>query len=278
MRTVKLANDIHSSALGFGCAPILGAIGSQKARRAFEVAIDCGINHFDLARSYGYGEAERFVGQALKGRRDKIVLTSKFGIAANWKAMLLRPAKPLLRFLKKYRTQAVKTDLNEPPKAMVADRFHDRIPMRGHDMRVSLERSLRALRTDYLDYFLVHEPPQTIVEFEELEATAAALKKEGKIRAWGLAYVRSGEHIHEPYLDRFDLLQFDNSPGATGYDAVVANRGPLPNVMFSTIRGGTPDLTPSEKLQKLSIDFPNSVLLCSMFDENHIRENVNAIR
>lgn len=280
MRKVKLANDIHSSALGFGCAPILGAIGSKKAQRALEVAFESGIIHFDLARSYGFGEAERFVGKVMKGRRDKIVITSKFGIAANWKAKLLKPAKPLVRLLKKNKPPVlpVKADIVEPANATGADRFHDRIPLRGENMRLSLERSLKELQTDYVDYFLVHEPPHAIADFEELEATAAALKDEGKIRAWGLAYVRSKEHIHREYLDRFDLLQFDNAPGAHGYDNVVAKRGLLPNIMFSTLRGGSQAMTPREKLQKLSADFPNSVVLCSMFDENHIRENAKAFR
>ncbi len=98
MRTVELVRGIKSSVVGFGCAPILGSVDGKKAKRAIHLALDNGINHFDLARSYGYGEAEKFVGKLLKGKRNEVVLASKFGIRANWKATLLRPVKPILRY------------------------------------------------------------------------------------------------------------------------------------------------------------------------------------
>lgn len=277
MRTVKLVKDIHSSVLGFGCAPILGSVGAKRAHRALDVAYECGVTHFDLARSYGYGEAESFVGKVMKGRRDKVVLASKFGIAANWKAKLLKPVKPLVRFLKKRASSKgspAKMEIGDPGKD-IADRFLDRIPLRGAQMRLSLEQSLRSLRTDYLDYFFIHEPSATLNDFEELYTTAEKLKAEGKIRAWGLAYMRSKEQFHHPYLDRFDVLQFDNSPGASGYDEMVAKRGSLPNIIFSPLRGGSKELSATEKLQKLFTDFPSSVVLCSMFDERHIRNNAH---
>ena len=275
MRTIELVKGIHSSVLGFGCAPILGSVDSKKARRSLEVAFEHGINHLDLARSYGYGEAENFVGKVIKGRRDKIVLASKFGIAANWKAKILGPVKPLVRILRGNAPKNVvsKVPATERVPTTIADRFHDRIPLRSEDMRRSLERSLQALRTDYLDYFFIHEPPTTILHIEELMATAELLKSEGKIRGWGLAYMRSKEDLHLEYLHRFDVLQFDNSPGAVGYDRVVATRGLLPNIIFSPLRGGANDMKPAEKLQKLFTEFPNSVVLCSMYGENHIVSN-----
>ncbi len=275
MKKVELVKGISSSVLGFGCAPILGSVGAKTALRALDCALDCGITHFDLARSYGYGEAERFVGKVIKNKRSEVVLASKFGITANWKAQALKPAKPILRFvLGKLKgkpgdkpVQAVNTG------AAVADRFHDRLPINGKTMRSSLEKSLKALGTDYLDYFFVHEPLETIADIDELAATAQLLKKEGKIRAWGLAFMRSQQHLHQAYLDRFDVLQFDNSPGVLEYDAIVADRGKKANVIFSPLRGGSPALKPAEKLTRLFDDFPKSVILCSMFNEQHLKAN-----
>lgn len=275
MKTVELVKGIRSSALGFGCAPILGAVDGSRAQRALDCALDCGITHFDLARSYGYGEAERFVGNALKGRRNQLVIASKFGIRANWKAALLKPVKPLVRMIREGRRgqPAPTTAVSPAPVRNVADRFHDRIPLRGAQMRQSLEQSLRALNTDYLDYFFVHEPQERLLYFEEMATTADQLKQEGKIRAWGLAYMRSQAHLHQAYVAGFDVLQFDNSPGAPDYDAVVAERGVKPNVLFSPFRGGAKHIQPAEKLTKLAGDFPNSVVLCSMFNPQHLREN-----
>lgn len=278
MRKVELVKGITSSALGFGCAPILGAEDSKRARRALECALEYGITHFDLARSYGYGEAESFVGNVIKGRRSQLVLASKFGIQANWKAKLLKPLKPLVRLMRngKKKIDVSHTGQNTTVASKAADRFHDRIPLRGIEMRRSLEQSLRALNTDYLDYFFIHEPLEAILYIDELTATAQSLKTEGKIRAWGLAYMRSQEFMHKLYLNQFDVLQFDNSFGAIGYKDVVKERGVKPNVLFSPLRGGINSAKPVEKLQKLFSDFPKSVVLCSMFNEKHLRENVNS--
>ncbi|MFN3379574.1 MAG: aldo/keto reductase, partial [Runella zeae] len=272
MRKVELVKGISSSALGFGCAPILGSVGRKAASRAIEVALDCGITHFDLARSYGYGEAEAFVGNLLKQRRSEVVLASKFGIKANWKAQFFKPIKPAVRSaLKALKKKDTKVEGGQ--SLSVADRFHDRIPLRGVEMRKSLEKSLRVLNTDYLDYFFVHEPREALIYFDELEEMATLLKKEGKIRAWGLAYMRSQEMMHQAYLHKFDLLQFDNSPGAMGYEQKVQERGENSNIIFSPLKGGSTLLSPNEKLAKLFQDFPKSVILCSMFNERHLRAN-----
>ncbi|MGZ3755657.1 MAG: aldo/keto reductase [Mucilaginibacter sp.] len=275
MRKVELVKGIQSSVLGFGCAPILGSVGAKTALRAIDCAIDCGITHFDLARSYGYGEAERFVGNALRNKRDMVVLTSKFGITANWKADILRPIKPSLRFVLNHfkKQQSEKTTQIANAGPIVANQFHNHIDINSKTMRSSLEKSLKALKTDYLDYFLIHEPLQKIANIDQLIAMSEKLKAEGKIRAWGMAFIQSQKHIHADYLNQFDILQFDNSPGMMDYETTLAERGPKPNVFFSTIKGGPSGLTPAEKLNQLADDFPNSVLLCSMFNQQHIIAN-----
>lgn len=275
MKTIQLVEGIRSSVIGFGCAPILGSVGAGKAKYALDAALANGINHLDLARSYGYGEAEKFVGKCIVGKRDKVVLASKFGIRANWKAMLLKPLKPAVRFLrdKQSKPQQPVSTIATAAGPSVADAFHDRIELSGQSMRKSLEESLRALNTDHLDYFFVHEPPTSLTHIDELSQTAAALKREGKIRAWGLAFNRAQTELHRSYLSRFDVLQFDNSPGAPGYEQTIRERGGRPNIFFSPLRGGTRDLTPGDKLRKLTRDFPNTVILCSMFDSKHIVEN-----
>lgn len=276
MKKVKLVEGISSSVLGFGCAPILGSVDGKKAKRALECALSCGITHFDIARSYGYGEAERFVGTILKSRRSGITLASKFGIKANMKAKLLSPLKPVIRFaLAKIKRSDVKHEKvpAENNLSQTADRFHYRIPLTAIEMRKSLEESLRALRTDYLDYFFVHEPLGKLIYIDELTEMADILKKEGKIRAWGLSYMRHQKPLHESYLANFDLLQFDNSPGAIGYETSIRERAAEPNIIFSPLRGGNGELKPKEKLVRLSEDFTKSVILCSMFNEEHIKSN-----
>ncbi|MFD0751769.1 aldo/keto reductase [Mucilaginibacter calamicampi] len=276
MRKVELAKDIYSSILGFGCAPIMGSVDASTGKRALYCALDAGVNHLDLARSYGYGEAEKFAGKLIKGMRHDLVLASKFGIVANWKANLIAPVKPLVR----YALGKVKKSNPVPSKptgqetgVTIANRFLERVPITADEMRKSLDKTLKALGTDYLDCLFIHEPLEILLNVNELIAEADLLKQQGKIRALGLACMRTQMPLHTGYLNKFDLLQFDNSPGAPGYGKAAAERGSSSNVIFSPMRGGSEQITPADKLKQLYTDFSNSVVVCSMFNTDHIAAN-----
>ena len=290
MRKVNIAPGVDSSVLGFGCAPILGAVGAKTAQRALDCALDEGINHFDVARSYGYGEAEAFLGKFFKGRRDEVVIASKFGIRATWKAGLLRPLKPAVRTLRALRSrggrcesggcdaqadtaaEAYESAENTPPRK---DPFHERIAITPEAMVASLDKSLSALRCDYLDVLMVHEPTGAIDRMDDLAAKAEDLKQQGKIKAWGMAFDWDTADVHESVFNRFDVLQFNNSPEAAHYGRALEQRRDAANIFFSPFRQRQ-DLTPAQVLQKLWQDFPNSVVLCSMFNPKHIAANVKA--
>jgi len=281
MRKVELAKGVHSSILGFGCAPIMGSVDAATGKQALHCALDLGVNHLDLARSYGYGEAEKFVGKLIKGNRQNLVLASKFGIMANWKAGLIAPVKPLMRYAMskiKKKTTAINKSNIQASGVSIANSFMERVPLKGDVMKKSLEQSLKALGTDYLDCFFIHEPEETLINIDELIDMAGVLKQEGKIRALGLACTRAQMPSHTAYLNKFDLLQFDNSPGAAGYDKAVADRGLSSNVIFSPMRGGADDIKPTDKLKLLYKDFPNSVVICSMFNPDHIAANAMAAK
>lgn len=254
----------------------MGSVDGKKAQRAIDCAIDCGILHFDLARSYGYGEAERFVGKVLGNKRKNLVLASKFGIEANRLASLLAPIKPVVRFglsKVKWKDKKAAQGQESPEPVKFADRFHKRLPVTASLMNRSVEKSLRALKTDYLDILLVHEPLESICNVESLIEAADALRREGKIRAFGLSFMRLQQALHQIYLDKFDILQFDSAVGASGYEDVVRDRGSDANILFSPLRGGANDLKAADKLTMLAKDFPSSVILCSMFNEDHIKHN-----
>lgn len=279
MKKIELVSGIESSILGFGCAPILGSEGGAKSRKAIACALDCGINHFDIARSYGYGEAEGFLGKALAGNRSNVVIASKFGIKANTKAKFLAPIKPLVRYIK----QAIKPSkgLQHQPIAAqtlhVADKFHYRISFNEIEMQKSLHESLKALKTDYLDYFFIHEPLNKLENIDELCSTALKLKQAGKIRAWGIAYMHDQIDLHKSYLDVFDVLQFSNSSNIEGYSKNVQLRGQASNIIFSPLRGSNKSLSVAQRFQNIHQDFPNSVILCSMYNEKHIQENSSIV-
>lgn len=276
MRYIELYNGIRSSALAFGCSSVLGAKDAKTSRSAIDAALAEGINHFDLARSYGYGEAEKFVGSVLKNRRKELVLATKFGIKANWKAQLLNPVKPIIRSLK----ESNKSQAPVMPKPVVksADKFHSRININPDTMIKSLETSLKALQTDYIDYFFVHEPHQSIAAFDQLLEAANKLKQAGKIRAFGVAFMRHQYNLHKDYIKAVDMWQFDCSPGAYFYEEWLHRRSYFNNILFSPLTGGNPDLKPKDKLINLQKDFPTSVIISAMFNPEHIAQNAQLFK
>src|SRR3954453_19290531 len=80
-RTVG-ATGLEVSAIGFGGSPLgneFGEISEEETTRAVREAIDSGINFFDVSPYYGRTLAESRLGQALSGKREKVVLATKCG-------------------------------------------------------------------------------------------------------------------------------------------------------------------------------------------------------
>src|SRR5258707_4367911 len=70
------------SAMGLGCMSLSGVYGTSEEEAGIALihrAIELGVDHFDSSDMYGWGQNEELLGRALKGRRDGIVLASKFG-------------------------------------------------------------------------------------------------------------------------------------------------------------------------------------------------------
>jgi aryl-alcohol dehydrogenase-like predicted oxidoreductase len=72
-------SDLVVSVVGLGTNNFGWRIGMEETRAVLDAAIDAGITLIDTADIYGEGDSERFIGEALKGRRDRVVLATKFG-------------------------------------------------------------------------------------------------------------------------------------------------------------------------------------------------------
>jgi aryl-alcohol dehydrogenase-like predicted oxidoreductase len=84
METVPLGESgLRVSRVGLGCNNFGGRIGADETRAVVEAALDAGITFFDTAEAYGNeGGSERLLGEILEGRRERVVLATKFA----WKA------------------------------------------------------------------------------------------------------------------------------------------------------------------------------------------------
>jgi aryl-alcohol dehydrogenase-like predicted oxidoreductase len=180
MRYVEFG-EIRTSVLGFGCGSVLGRVGRRDSLQAMNTAWDAGVTLFDTARSYGYGEAEGLLGEFLQGKRERATIVTKFGILPGRPVAWKRLAKPLVR-----------AGLSVLPQArgLVRHRIAGEMSAGHFDvstLRTSLEESLRELRTDYVDGLLMHLPPASAFQQQDLMAEMESVAREGKARRVGVS-------------------------------------------------------------------------------------------
>jgi aryl-alcohol dehydrogenase-like predicted oxidoreductase len=98
MRTAPLGRSgLDVSVVGLGCNNFGRKLDLDGTRAVVEAALDAGITHFDTAHLYGEGNSEVFLGEALAGRRDEVVLATKFGARMEDSGDLRRGSRELLR-------------------------------------------------------------------------------------------------------------------------------------------------------------------------------------
>lgn len=219
MQRLKIAGtDLVASRLGFGTASLHHLIRRRDREKLVAAALDNGFTHFDTARMYGEGIAERTLGRYLGSRRQYLNLATKFGIMADqWleRAPILIYPK---RVLSKVRRRI---SPNLPPS------FSRCLTRQCLD--VSITRSLRALRTDWIDILFIHEP--RVSELDSILAIADRLdqlRQDGVVRYLGLAgHAVDCLAVTEHTGELFDVLQVEDSLEGREADVLPAAGRPL---------------------------------------------------
>jgi aryl-alcohol dehydrogenase-like predicted oxidoreductase len=216
---LSTCGQIQTSVLGFGCGSVLGRVGRGPSLRAMHTAWDAGITLFDTARSYGYGDAEQVLGEFLRGKRDRAIVATKFGIPPQNPGRLKRAAVPIARALMNLKIPGVRSLARRGG----TDRSQfGNFTVEG--LRASLETSLRQLRTDYVDILFLHEASSSTLCQQDLMAELDALILAGKVRRAGL--YASAEVVAEGLLSgpaTLSAMQF----GANSFDRVATGMGRL---------------------------------------------------
>lgn len=182
MRTVTLGETaMRTSVLGFGCSAVLGRVGRKASLAAMAAAYDAGVTFFDTARSYGYGESEGLLGEFLRGRRDSVVISTKFGIVPAQTNLFKETIKPFARKLLQFVPSARKAVQKQIGAQFSPNNFTVEV------LRSSIETSLRKLQTDTIDLLFMHQAPVSALQQEELMAALQQLVVDGKVRRFGVS-------------------------------------------------------------------------------------------
>jgi D-threo-aldose 1-dehydrogenase len=167
--------------VGFGTGGLLRIGSARERQNVLSAALTNGITHFDTAPIYGFGEAERALGQFLRGRRSRVTLTTKFGLRPSRLAMHLAPLQRIARSAIKRFPMLFQVAARNTGPLYSSPCFSALV------VRDSLEESLRSLRTDYVDFFLAHQASAAALPPEDLIGVLEDLRRVGKIRAFGVA-------------------------------------------------------------------------------------------
>jgi len=161
MRYRRLGNtDIEVSEVGFGVWTLStgwwGEVDDKRSVRLLKRAYEEGINYFDTADTYGSGKGETLLADAFGHMRDEVVISTKIGY-------------DFYNYTKRRGQQERPQDWSED------------------FVRFALEQSLKRLTTDYVDFLQLHNTKMDAIENDALFSLMEEFKKEGKIRAYGVA-------------------------------------------------------------------------------------------
>ncbi|MBJ6360109.1 aldo/keto reductase [Paenibacillus sp. GCM10012307] len=163
---------ISSYTLGTGNFGEWGNANTEDCIRIVDAALEKGVNIIDTADVYSAGRSEEIVGEALKGRREQIILATKVG---------------------------------NPMGKGLHERGNSRLWIRR-----AVENSLRRLQTDYIDLYQLHRPDLN-TDLEETLDVLTDLVREGKIRYFGSSTFQAWQLAEAQRIsDRRNLLRFSS--------------------------------------------------------------------
>lgn len=265
IQIVLPGTDLRTSRLGFGTASLHHLVLPHERRAILSTALDTGITHFDTARMYGDGMAERELGRFIAGFRSEVTIGTKFGMPA--RASLERfPALVYGHRAVRTLVRRVASFNQRPPPLMLSER----------DAEDSLARSLRALRTDWIDILFVHEPRssdlQHVISLADwLDRTRAS----GRVRYLGLAGAAEAcVAIANQASGLFDVLQVEDSLDGKEAD-VITKSGREIQLTFGYLRNARRRFASSPQTRALRAGLarnPKGTVLVSSRYRDHLRE------
>jgi D-threo-aldose 1-dehydrogenase len=236
--------------LGFGCARLLMQLDPKAATALLHSALDAGVSHLDVARSYGDGRTESIVGEVARTRRAQMTIVTKTGLFAP--GVFNRALRKVYSLTGRTRDAPARSSFDSRAVAL------------------SIEQSLRALRTDYLDALLLHGCAVDDIS-DDLKRVLLAAKQKGMTKRLGIATMAAhASAIARTHPEISDVVQIEAAElhtleapraGEVITHSVLAGRGEAANIIWA------------QKLSDALLANPRGVVLFSSSLADHIREN-----
>jgi len=296
VRTVFVSGlDREVSVLGFGCAPLGYRVSESQGLRALNYAYERGISWYDVAPAFGDGDAEGILGKFLSGRRDRVVVCTKFGVPRPVVSPLIRLLRPAVRAMAK---AIPPLGGGKPRTKWIGNKNR----LQADQLEASVIESLRRLRTDYIDILALDEPSPQDCTNEAILRELQGIMNKGYVRCIAIAGAPEAIVAGARAADLYKIAQLPENPfsqtvarvkDALGADAklffvthsvfgmgaherlshlLVGDGGRL-GALASQLAYGPPFMASEMLLDYAFATNPEGVVLASMFTQAHIDMN-----
>jgi aryl-alcohol dehydrogenase-like predicted oxidoreductase len=299
MRTITLHGfGTPVGVIGFGCASLGSRVSASQGLQALTEAHAAGVSWFDVAPAYGAGDAEAILGRFARGKRDRICICTKVGLAPPQRNALLKQVYAVARPV-----VGVLTGLRRAFRRMPSTR-NVSLPLTPQLITDSLHRSLQRMGTDHVDVFALHKPAHADIERDDIRRTLQDLRQAGKVRHVGVAGDLEAARLALAHRETYSMVQVADDPveqsvlqlplqGDRPYTlithSILGVDGARERVLQALRGAGKPAMTrlvgmgyspqPEQAVAELLLDRalasnPGGVVLMSMFGARHRAENL----
>jgi len=264
--------------LGFGGATLTNLKSLKESLQLLDLAFEYGIRHYDTAPLYGQGYSEVIYGKFLKNKRDKVTVTTKFGLGENndtdkIPVNLILPLNYLVKSLKK---RFLKPNENDASFAGFPYRKIDK-----HVIQMSFEKSLKRLNTDYIDYYLLHEASPSYLT-EEAISFLMSLKNEGRVRQIGIgSNISDIKKLSETDVLLWDILQYESDVPDNTNEILLKfpkkihfHHSRLKNIKHEKVKDVASEDKGGFLLAQAARHNPNGKIIFSTRSQNTLKKNV----
>ena len=201
---IKLLDNLTSLGLGTSHIASMGrSISNAEASKLFKTALDLNVKVIDTSNTYGSGDSERMISKSVKENRNEFFLITKAGFPHVYLPAYLSP-------------------LNQIGKKIL-QKVHIRKCYSKNYLVSSLEKSLKRLKTDYVDAFLLHEPnANDLVECNDFHEGLEIIKEKGMAKYIGISTNELEAYNITKSRIKLDIVQ-TSMPYTKPYETSVFN-------------------------------------------------------